>query len=116
MRTGQFLPSAALCGTSFDGRVEPILEHSGVTSPRVGIWTDPDKAGMRAADKLETLMSLMGVEHGRIASERDPKKHSDFEIWSYLDDRPSAIADHETSSGLLNAVSVSEVLGNRGNN
>lgn len=97
MRVGTFLPSGSLLGTSINGgKVERMLRHSCTPTSTVGIWLDPDKAGLTAATKLERRLALMGIPHRRIQSSKDPKLLSDREIARCLyGDRCNPIADYE---------------------
>lgn len=86
IRVGEYLPTGSLLGTSVGhaGALENILTHSGVLKPRVGVWLDPDRAGVTGTAKLQRTLSLMGLEHTLLTSRKDPKNLTDYEIRSTL--------------------------------
>jgi len=92
VRVGRIVRAVAILGTaSSDERIAAILrvlERGEVCAgvQRIGIWTDPDKAGLRASWLLHRSLELQGYEVRRITSARDPKLHTDREIRELLSD------------------------------
>lgn len=97
IRVGRITPSASLVGTAIGvGKVQEIIRHATankLAKPereedvlRILVWLDPDKAGKRATTALTRALQLQGIEVTTIQSAKDPKRHSNREIRSYLTD------------------------------
>jgi DNA primase len=71
----------ALLGTSAN---EYQLEATAGCAKSIAIWLDPDRAGKKAAYKLNRTLSLQGYETVTIRTEQDPKRYSNREIRSIL--------------------------------
>jgi hypothetical protein len=103
IRVGEFLPTGSLLGTSASqGKLERVLQHSSeLKQPRVGLWLDPDQAGVAGNAKLRRTLDLFGLEYGIISSPKDPKNITDSEIIRRLaSDRYHPLADYEAEEGL----------------
>lgn len=98
IRVGRILASAALLGTAVgDAKVGALLETPVIAEavakcrgkdvrPRIGIWLDADKAGRIAARRLARRLELLGHSALRIKTDKDPKRYSNREIRSILND------------------------------
>lgn len=81
IRVGEFVTSGSLLGTSSsDEKVQSLLSATSGQNGLVGIWLDPDQAGMTGAGKLQRYLALQGIEARTILSHKDPKALSDREI------------------------------------
>lgn len=99
IRVGRIVSAASIVGTAISaGKIANIIKavhtiRAKMAKPErkesnicVGIWLDPDAAGYNASRRLEQALRLQGYDVVRISSTKDPKRHSNREIRSYLTD------------------------------
>lgn len=85
IRVGRLANACAILGTSFGpGLVNRVMDYTGKTRPRIGIWTDPDKAGRHSCSRIRRALQLQGADVFSVMSEKDPKYYSNREIRTYL--------------------------------
>lgn len=117
IRVGRIKPARALLGTSVGtpkvygllaefvssaGKPYESVEGSGIQTHglRIGIWLDSDKAGRVAARRLARRLELLGHSALRIKTDKDPKRYSNREIRSILNDRRYSTEADEPEEGL----------------
>ncbi len=117
IRVGRIVPTVALLGTSVStskvlsaldvcaGRHSKAMAGTGFqdTGLCIGIWLDADKAGRTAARRLARRLELLGHSALRIRTDKDPKRYSNREIRSILNDRRYSTEANEPEEGLRSA-------------
>jgi DNA primase len=96
IRVGRITASSAILGTMHGpNKMETLLREAAANHairrerakdllPRIALWMDPDKAGEASRSRIAGPLSIRGAEVVHIRSARDPKRHSNAEIRSYL--------------------------------
>lgn len=114
IRVGRIVPSVALLGTAVGTpKVGALVQAATVqdagavaieageeTKLRIGVWLDADKAGRTAARRLARRLELLGHTALRIKTEKDPKRYSNREIRSILNDRRYSTEADEAEEGI----------------
>jgi DNA primase len=93
IRVGRITASCSLLGTMHGAnKMQAIvaeatsrrLRRARSEVLRIALWMDPDKAGEQSRSRIAGPLSIRGAEVVHIRSARDPKRHSNAEIRSYL--------------------------------